>query len=774
MESVVVSLLLGRAVSCNLVRRKVSMRTGGFWLLCALLLPSLGATGGCGDKAEFTRDHLQRNAVKVKLDGPLATIDKLRLSVSVDGRPSKKLEDMDVKSEFALVLPDDTKGKLTVQIDGINLQRWMVASGSGVVDAAPDQVERLTVILKGQGEVCRDGWCYQSSVPRPDTIQALWAFTDKPAWQTTPAPKNNPVWALGNRGLFQQWDGDVWRELPAISGLEDRQLTSIASSGSDDIWIAAPSPNPQPTPAIPSRAYRNDGPQNWQQGNVAVRKLWSAGLNDVWAVSQHTISHRNGSSWTDRKPAGLAPSAEFYGVGGTGPNDVWVVGDVVLRDTGSGLTQLAPSTNGATMHAVWRDPKTGTVWMAGRAGQTVPMGSFSGPILRGESPYLMAWESVATPFDFTIWLYDISGIDGKDIWVVGEQGTIAHWNGAQWLQVHSGVSATLRTISIRSSDDVWFGGDGGTVLHWNGSAIERKAGGLPNFQGIWGTAADNLWAVGSGGAIYHYDGQSWSAVQTGFSDDFSSVWGSSDKDIWVVGKDTSGYFVTVRWKDGKWSRTQTEDSGGSHPSLWGTSAKNVFATFNGGMYRHFDGDKWSDSMSVNLPSSPDLVSIDGSSEQNIWALGVNKGGLGVARRIGATNTWQDVSPSIPGLMVSANYLAQIRVFSPQEVWIAVAPNNLTSLVYRWNSGTWEAKDWPSPPGAGPVGVIGGSAPNDIWFGGFQNSLARWTGSSLEPKYNGSGGTELDVQRPLGIRSIFTLSPGVSWAVGDSGLIMRTQ
>lgn len=100
------------------------------------------------------------------------------------------------------MLPDDTKGKLTVQIDGINSQRWMIASGSGVVDVAPDQVERLTVILKGQGEVCRDGWCYQSSVPRPDTIQALLAFTDKPAWQTTPAPKTIRSGYLGIAGSF--------------------------------------------------------------------------------------------------------------------------------------------------------------------------------------------------------------------------------------------------------------------------------------------------------------------------------------------------------------------------------------------------------------------------------------------------------------------------------------------------------------------------------------------------------------------------------------------
>lgn len=765
MESVIVSPLVGKAVSRTLVRRKVSVRSRGGRLLFARLLLLLGAVGGCGDTAEFTTEHLQRNAVKVKLQGPLATIDTLRLSVSVDGRPSKKLEDIDVKSEFALVLPDDTTGRLTVQIDGINSQRWIVASGSGIVDVAPDQVERLTVILKRQGEVCRDGWCYQGPVPRPDTIQALWAFNDKPAWQTTPAPKNNPVWALGNRGLFQQWDGDVWRELPVISGLENRQLTSIAMSASDDIWVAAPNP----------ASYSFNG-AGWTNRSGTLRKIWSAGPNDVWGITKDTISHWDGLHWANKKPAGIVPAAEFYGVGGTGPNDVWVVGNVVLRDTGSGLTPLTPSTNGATMHAVWRDPKTGTVWMAGRADQAVPMGPFYGPIFRGESPYMMAWESVATPFDFTIWLYDISGIDGKDIWVVGEKGSMAHWNGAQWLQVHSGVAATLRTISIRSSDDVWFGGDGGTVLHWNGSAIELKAGGLPNFQGIWGTASDNLWAVGSGGAIYHYDGQTWSAVQTGFSDDFSSIWGSSDKDIWVVGKDTLGKLVTVHWKNGKWSRssTPTQETGGAHPSVWGTSAQNVFATLAGGKYLNFDGTQWSYPKSVNLPLDTDLVSIDGFSDQDIWALGVTAAGLGVARYDGLS--WTDVSSSIPGLMVSANYLAQIRVFSAQEVWIAVAPDYRRSLVYRWNntSGTWEAKDWPSPPGSGPVGVIGGSAPNDIWFGGFQNSLARWTGSALELKYNGSDGQEFDVQHPLGIRSIFTLSPGMSWAVGDGGLIMKTQ
>ena len=756
MESVVVSSLLGRAVSCNLVRRKVSMRIGGLWLLCALLLPSLGATGGCGDKAEFTTEHLQRNAVKVRLEGPLATIDKLRLSVSVDGRPSKKLEDMDVKREFALVLPDDTKGKLTVQIDGINSQRWMIASGSGVVDVAPDQVERLTVILKGQGEVCRDGWCYQSSVPRPDTIQALLAFTDKPAWQTTPAPKDNPVWVLGNRGLFQQWDGDVWRDLPAISGLEDRQLTSIAMSASDDIWVAAPNP----------ATYSFNG-AGWTNRSGTLRKIWSAGLNDVWGIDQQTISHWDGLRWANKKPAGIVPAAEFYGVGGTGPNDVWVVGNVVLRDTGSGLTQLAPSTNGATMHTVWRDPKTGTVWMAGRSGGV-------GVILRGESPYLTAWESVATPFDPNIIFYDISGIDGKNIWLCGDNGSIAHWNGAQWLKVYSGMSATLRTISIRSSDDVWFGGDGGTVLHWNGSAIERKAGGLPNFQGIWGTAADNLWAVGSGGAIYHYDGQTWKPSKSGVSYDLTSIWGSSATDIWAVGIDReAGIAYVLHWNGSTWAPSKQWNGNSERPTVWGAASNNVLVSVAKGQYNQWNGNGWFENIPI-FTSGQSISNFDGSSDQDIWALGVNKGGLGVARRIGATNTWQDVSSSIPGLMVSNDYLAQIRVFSPQEVWIAVAPNNLTSLVYRWNGGTWEATDWSSPSGAGPVGVIGGSAPNDIWFGGFQNSLARWTGSALEPKYNGSGGTELDVQRPLGIRSIFTLSPGVSWAVGDGGLIMRTQ
>ena len=64
--------------------------------------------------------------------------------------------------------------------------------------------------------------------------------------------------------------------------------------------------------------------------------IWGSGPNDVWAVGEHgTLLHYDGKSW--RLSSGAFPPGKrphLYSVWGSGPSDVWAVGgDTVLRLT---------------------------------------------------------------------------------------------------------------------------------------------------------------------------------------------------------------------------------------------------------------------------------------------------------------------------------------------------------------------------------------------------------------------------------------------------------
>ena len=85
-----------------------------------------------------------------------------------------------------------------------------------------------------------------------------------------------------------------------------------------------------------------------------------------------------------------------------------------------------------------------------------------------------------------------------------------------WSRVASGTTAILLSIWGSSASDVWAVGDNGTILHYNGtswSSVARVTG--EHLNGVWGTSSSNIWAVGLGGTILHYDGTIWSSVASG-------------------------------------------------------------------------------------------------------------------------------------------------------------------------------------------------------------------------------------------------------------------
>src|SRR5208282_4112874 len=80
----------------------------------------------------------------------------------------------------------------------------------------------------------------------------------------------------------------------------------------------------------------------------------------------------------------------------------------------------------------------------------------------------------------------VSGISDTSVWVVGDQGTIAHWDGSQLTPETSGTSANLRGVWAVDAKHVYAVGSHGTIVFGTMGVYKL----IPNAD------AENLLAVG--------------------------------------------------------------------------------------------------------------------------------------------------------------------------------------------------------------------------------------------------------------------------------------
>jgi hypothetical protein len=83
--------------------------------------------------------------------------------------------------------------------------------------------------------------------------------------------------------------------------------------------------------------------------------------------------------------------------------------------------------------------------------------------------------------------------------------------------------------------DVFAVGNRGTILHYDGSAWSAQTSGtVEELHGVWGSGPGDVFAVGSG-TMLHYDGTAWREQTLGIRPDLSAVWGSGPTNLYAVG-----------------------------------------------------------------------------------------------------------------------------------------------------------------------------------------------------------------------------------------------
>jgi hypothetical protein len=87
-------------------------------------------------------------------------------------------------------------------------------------------------------------------------------------------------------------------------------------------------------------------------------------------------------------------------------------------------------------------------------------------------------------------------------------------------------SRDVRAVWGSSSSDVFAVGSNGNILHYDGNKWHQMERGYPRVDGesVWGSSSSDVFAVGWYNHILHYDGTSWSQMKIPLSLRCLSPW----------------------------------------------------------------------------------------------------------------------------------------------------------------------------------------------------------------------------------------------------------
>ncbi|MEA3435396.1 MAG: hypothetical protein U9R43_02950 [Thermodesulfobacteriota bacterium] len=295
-------------------------------------------------------------------------------------------------------------------------------------------------------------------------------------------------------------------------------------------------------------------------GNFYAPKVFG----DLWE------SPDGGDNW-DRNPLSL--------------NDI-IVNDVLVDPVSADIIYAGCGYSGGTLVPLYKSIDKGVTWAESYEG--IP--------------------------DKAILLKNLWGSSGTDVFAVGSDGTVLHYDGNNWSSMTSGTTEHLNGVWGSSGTDVFAVGLNGTVLHYDGNNWSSMTSGtLEHLYDVWGSSGTDVFAVGYNGTVLHYDGINWSSMTSGTIEHLNGVWGSSETDVLAV-----GYSGTVLHYDGiNWS-AMTSGTMGYLGGVWGSSGTDVFAVGLNGTIIRYNGITWSD---MGQDSKEQYLGMWGSSGSDVFVSG---------------------------------------------------------------------------------------------------------------------------------------------------------
>jgi len=401
-----------------------------------------------------------------------------------------------------------------------------------------------------------------------------------------------------------------------------------------------------------------------------------------------------------------------------------------------------PAPQGYFLDGVWGFDSR-NVWMVGNLGT----------IMKWDGISWQRQESNTTQTLSAVW-----GSSPTDVWAVGTAGTILRWNGAAWSAIPSATSAYLSGVWGSNPDNVWIVGNDGSILYWNGSSFTRSVPAPKKLlTRVWGLDASNVWAVGLEGTILKFDGTTWMQQNSGTDVSLLGIWGSGTNSVWAGG--TGG--VITKWNGTAWARELSTDTTQSIYRISGkpSDPNNVWAAGTGGSIIKWDGTKWTQQTSG---TERDIYGIWVLDQNNIWA----GGDLGTILKFDG-GTWNALS----------NKPNKTDLTDFTDIWGTAADNIYAvgqlgskgatrTVLRRSGQPRWEVQ---FEGVKGTSWSIWGSDMNNIWTFG-QAGIGEADGSvTATPNILRSDGTTWSPVANTPVRNLFS-----AWGTGPNQLWVGTD
>jgi cysteine-rich repeat protein len=249
------------------------------------------------------------------------------------------------------------------------------------------------------------------------------------------------AYAFGFQGTAMHYDGVGWTALDL--GTTDTLWVAWAN-GPDEIYVLGSAP-PVGTAAL----FRFDG-TTWIKTNPGfsgqVGGVWASSPADIYvALSEGSLFHFNGTTWSAVTTACTVTLSSFAGVVGTSPSNIYFGTDGGLcRFDGSGWSKI--DTTGIGHLA--RTP----------TGDVVALSS---------PPQLRRWTGAtggpAIPIPGTA--IAVAAVSSTEILVVSTNGLVLSLDDTTWTHLATPTEVSLEAVAATDPTNVFIVGISGTVLH---------------------------------------------------------------------------------------------------------------------------------------------------------------------------------------------------------------------------------------------------------------------------------------------------------------------
>jgi len=305
----------------------------------------------------------------------------------------------------------------------------------------------------------------------------------------------NDVWAVGTERTILHYDGVAWEKAKAIEyDASPFTMRAVWAPAPDDVWITD-------GPLLRhTTGWKGPNDTEWTStalaGSLTVSPSSIGGKDGRVFVGRHFFSLRDaalviGDGWDD---AGVRDPIYTLNVGSsTGASGIWSLAATSASEVWITMVPTVPN-RGAQVFRVYLEEQD--------AGG-------------GDAGALPVWKleqhDSRTPKN----LYGVWG-DETVVWLVGEGGTIRRMTrervATRVFEIVPAPSiADLRGVYGFGSDDIWAVGDDATVLHWDGDTWTALAtsfdgmGDKPRLFSVWGSGPNDVW-IGGNGVMLHYTG----------------------------------------------------------------------------------------------------------------------------------------------------------------------------------------------------------------------------------------------------------------------------